>query len=120
MERISTFYVPLVHMFVGGSFCNYLTLSVRICPQKDSSTFLSCYRHVSYIGVCLLALCLIPISSVPALLFPAAGSGGGFLRGVGCGGERGRGDETDVVVGGSQSTTKYNDNVLALLSMCSG
>ena len=117
MERISTFYVPLVHMFVGGSFCNYLTLSVRICQQKDSSTFLSCYRHVSYIGVCLLVLCLIPIS---ALLFPAAGSEGGFLRGVGCGGERGREDETDVVVGGSQSTTKYNDNVLALLSMSSG
>ena len=72
---------------------------------------------VTYTGVCLLVLCLIPIS---ALLFPAAGSEGGFLRGVGCGGERGREDETDVVVGGSQSTTKYNDNVLALLSMCSG
>ena len=53
---------------------------------------------VTYTGVCLLVLCLIPIS---ALLFPAAGSEGGFLRGVGCGGERGRGDETDVVVGGS-------------------
>ena len=52
-------------------------------------------------------MCLIPISSVLALLFPAAGSGGGFLCGVGCGGERGRGDETDVVVGGSQSTTKF-------------
>ena len=48
-------------------------------------------------------MCLIPISSVPALLFPAAGSEGGPLCGVGCGGERGRG-ETDVVMGGSQST----------------
>ena len=45
-------------------------------------------------------------NSVPALLFPATGSEG-LLCGVGCGGECGRGDETDEVVGGSQSTTKF-------------
>ena len=57
-------------------------------------------------------MCLIPISSVLALLFTATGSEGGLLCGVGCGGERGRGDETDVVVGGSQSTTKFTTMIM--------
>ena len=93
-----------------------VTLSVRICQQKDSSTFLSWYRNVSYSqsndGVCLLAMCLIPISSVLALLLTAAGSEGGFLCGVGCGGERGRGDDTDVVVGGSPVYNKVYSSVI--------